>query len=82
MTKGTKTLLFLLVATIGNIVLTAAFFLFFLWVYSISLARILAPTAVVWAMAISFILAMGGTFFVYRKLLTLLRVRYHLEEKR
>ncbi len=82
MTRGAKTLLFLLVATIGNILLTAVFFLILLWLYSISLARILAPTAVVWAMAICFILAMGGTFLVYRKLLTLLRVRNHLEEKR
>ncbi|MDX9827335.1 MAG: hypothetical protein RBT73_06270 [Spirochaetia bacterium] len=82
MTKGTKTLLFLLVATIGNIVLTAAFFLLLLWLYSISLARMLPGTAIVWALTLCFILAMAGTFFVYRKLLSLLRVRYHLEEKR
>ena len=82
MTKGTKTLLFLIVATIGNIVLTAVFFVLLLWLYSISLARILPGTAIAWVISLCFILAMAGTFFVYRKLLTLLRVRYHLEEKR
>ncbi len=81
MTKGTKTLLFLLLATIGNIALTAVFFLLLLWIYSISLARILPSSAVVWAMTLSFILAMAGTFFAYRKLLVVLRIKQYLEKK-
>ncbi|HOI21813.1 MAG: hypothetical protein LWX23_12430 [Spirochaetia bacterium] len=81
MTKGTKTLLFLLLATIGNIALTAVFFLLLLWIYSMSLARILPSSAVVWAMTFSFILAMAGTFFVYRKLLVVLRIKEYLEKK-
>ncbi len=81
MTKGTKTLLFLLLATIGNIALTAVFFLLLLWIYSMSLARILPSSAVVWAMTFSFILAMAGTFFVYKKLLVVLRIKEYLEKK-
>jgi hypothetical protein len=81
MTRGAKTLLFLLLATLGNIALTALFFLLLLWLYSISLARLLPSTAVVWAMTVCFILAMAGTFFVYRRLLVLLRVKQHLEKK-
>jgi hypothetical protein len=82
MTKGTKTLLFLLLATIGNIALTAVFFLLLLWIYSMSLARILPFLRGSLGYDLQFLSWLWQAhFFVYRKLLVVLRIKEYLEKK-
>ncbi len=79
MNKG-KVLLFVLGATLGNLALMAISFSLFMFLYSVLLAKILPPEALIWAIAVSFLLALLVSTFVYRCVLKLLRDRYHLDE--
>ncbi len=82
MTKGSRILVFVVLASLANILITFAFFLFFLWIYSISLARLLPQTAIVWAIAGDFLLSMLAAFFIYKKLLPYAKSKFKLEEYR
>lgn len=77
--KG-RVLLFVLGATLGNILLMALSFVLFMLLYSVLLAKILPPEALIWAIAVAFLLALVVSTFVYRRVLKLLRERYHLDE--
>lgn len=60
-------------ASLGNIVVTGLFFAILLWLYSVSLAKILPAQAIVWVLMVCFVLSMIGTVLVYRKVLATLR---------
>lgn len=77
--KG-KVLLFVLGATVGNIVLMALAFVLLMLLYSVFLAKILPPEALIWAIAVAFLLALVVSTFVYRRILKMLRDRYHLDD--
>ncbi len=82
MTKGSRILVFVVLASLANILITFAFFLFFLWIYSISLAKLFPQTAIVWAIAGDFLLSMLAAFFIYKKLLPYAKSKFKLEEYR
>jgi len=82
MTKGSRILVFVVLASLANILITFAFFLFFLWIYSISLAKLFPQTAIVWAIAGDFLLSMLAAFFIYKKLLPYAKSKFKLEEHR
>lgn len=81
MTKGTKLGLFVLGATIFNLVATALIFVALIFLYSITLGRLLPPESILWAIVASFLLSMVGGILVYKKALSWARAKYGLDEK-
>jgi len=77
--KG-KIALFVLVATVANLALMVVCFVLLMALYSALLSKILPPEALVWAIAVAFLLALVISTLVYRRLLKFLRARYHLDE--
>lgn len=77
--KG-KVALFVFGATIANILIMIVCFALLMLLYSVSLAKILPTEALIWAIAVAFLLALVISTFFYRRLLKLLRERYHLDE--
>lgn len=81
MSKKTNMVVFMLVATIFNVAVTALLFIGIMWLYSVTLAKLLAQNAVVWAVMISFIASIILTVFIYRKALGWARGKYNLDER-
>lgn len=79
MTKGSSTLLFLLAATAANVVSTALIFAALLALYAITLAKVLPPDAVGWAVTISFVGAMAGSALLYRFAIRKAREKWNLD---
>ncbi|MEN6490395.1 MAG: hypothetical protein ABFC85_00210 [Rectinema sp.] len=77
--KG-KVALFVIGATVANILLMAICFVLLMLLYSALLSKILPAEALIWAIAVAFILALLMSTLIYRRLLKLLRERYHLDE--
>jgi len=77
--KG-KIVLFMLGATIANILLMVICFVLLMLLYSALLSKILPAEALIWAIAVAFILALIVSTLIYRRLLKFLRERYHLDE--
>jgi hypothetical protein len=71
MSKKTNTLLFVLVATAANILLTLVSFLVLYLPYALLLAPRLPPSSVIWILAGLFLLALVISFIVYQALLKL-----------
>jgi|GEM_PF-277276 len=81
MTKGSKAAIFVIAASLLNIAVTAIFFVACLGLYSLTLGRILPQTAVMWAVVASFVISLAGSFFFYKKFLSIAQKRYNLDEK-
>lgn len=81
MTKPAKTALFVVVASLANIAMTALIFVACLGIYSLTLGRILPPTAVMWAVVASFVISLVGAFLAYKKVLAYAQKKYNLDEK-
>ena len=81
MTKGSKAAIFVIAASLLNIAVTAACFVACLGLYSLTLGRLLPPTAVMWAVVASFIISLAGSFFFYKKFLSFAQKKYNLDEK-
>jgi len=79
MTKKTRTVLFMIGATLLNILLTAALFVGFLALYSITLGQVLKTPSAGLAIGVSFILAIIVSSVLYKKFLELLRKRIDFE---
>lgn len=77
--KG-KVALFVIGATVANILLMVICFVLLMLLYSALLSKILPAEALIWAIAVAFILALLMSTLIYRRLLKLLRERYHLDE--
>lgn len=73
MTKGVKVAIFMAVASLGNVLVTGLIFAALLGLYSLTLAKLLAAEAVVWALLVCFVLSLVGAVLVYKKLLAILR---------
>ena len=69
MSRQTNTLLFILVASVANIVLTLVSFLIFYLLYAALLAPRLPPSSAIWCLAALFLLALILSFIVYQALL-------------
>jgi uncharacterized membrane protein YhaH (DUF805 family) len=71
MSKKTNTLLFILIASLANILLTVLSFLVLYLPYALLVAPRLPPSSVIWIMALLFLLALVISFIVYQALLKL-----------
>ncbi|MCE5257303.1 MAG: hypothetical protein LLF89_10725 [Spirochaetaceae bacterium] len=81
MSKKTSMVIFMIIATIFNVAVTALLFIGILWLYSITLAKLLPQTAVVWAVLISFVVSLILSVVVYQKMLGWARKKYNLDER-
>jgi heme/copper-type cytochrome/quinol oxidase subunit 2 len=83
MSKKTNTLLFVLIASLANILLTVVSFLLLCLPYTLFIAPRLPPSSVIWILALLFLLALAISFIVYQALLKLFMkkvdVRKHFE---
>lgn len=80
MNKGAKAAIFVIVASIGNILATGLIFIACLGVYSLTLGRWLPQSAIMWAVVASFLIAMVGAFILYRKALSFAQKKLNIEE--
>jgi hypothetical protein len=78
--KKTNTLLFILAATLANIVLTIISFLLLYLLYAVLLSPRLPADSVIWCLAIIFILALIVAFFVYQGLLKLFQKKVDVQK--
>ena len=81
MTRRARTLLFLLAATVGNLILTVALFAGLLVLYSATLGQVLKLRSAALPILTSFALAVLGSTLAYHKVLDVLRKRPGFEEK-
>jgi hypothetical protein len=75
MTKRAKLLLFMIGATLFNVLLTALLFVGVLALYSLTLGQILKVPSAGLAIAVSFVVAIAISSIVYKKILESLRKR-------
>jgi len=80
MNKKVNTILFILGATVFNIIVTVLSFLLLLIVYAKTLMRILPAGAQSWSFPFIFIAALAVAFFVYRCVLHFLLKRIEIEK--
>ncbi len=80
MNKMARTSIFIVVATLVNLVMTAAIFLALFVLYGLTLGPILPSGAVAVAVFVCFILAVVGAGFGYKALLKYGQKRYDLEK--
>jgi hypothetical protein len=71
MSKKTNTLLFILIASVANILLTVVSFFILYLPYALWIAPRLPPSSVLWILALMFLLALVISFIVYQALLKL-----------
>jgi uncharacterized membrane protein YhaH (DUF805 family) len=71
MSKKTNTLLFVLIATAANILLTLVSFLVLYLPYALLIAPRLPSSSVIWILALLFLAALVISFIVYQALLKL-----------
>jgi hypothetical protein len=71
MSRKTNTLLFILIATAANILLTVLCFLLLYLPYALLLAPRLPPSSVLWILALLFLAALAIGFVAYQALLKL-----------
>jgi len=81
MNKGTKLGLFVLGATVFNLLVTAVLFVALISLYSFTIGKLLPPESVLWAIVVSFLVSMVGGILVYKKALGWARTKYGLDDK-
>ncbi|MCK9548548.1 MAG: leader peptide processing enzyme [Sphaerochaeta sp.] len=79
MSKRTNTLLFMLAATVANILLMMIIFI----ICFVLLTRFVDPESslVPLYLGLTFLVSIGGSFFLYSRIVKWLNVRFNLEEK-
>ena len=80
MNKKVNTLLFILCATVFNIIVTVLSFLLLLIIYAKTIMRILPEGAQAWSFPFIFIAALAVTFLAYRYTLRFLLKRIEIEK--
>ena len=80
MNKKANTILFILGATLFNILITILCFMLLLAIYANLLMRILPENAQAWAVVIIFIAAIALSFIIYRFTLRLLMKKINIEK--
>ena len=80
MNKTTNTIIFILVATVFNVILTIACFLVLLVLYSQILFPILPEESVAWALPILFVLSILASLIIYRLLIKLLMKKVDMDK--
>jgi hypothetical protein len=79
MNKKANSIIFLLVATLFNILLVAVLFIILIALYGFALQKII-PNAASWYLLASFIVSMVGAFFLYRIAIKIVTKRVNLEK--
>ena len=79
MTKRERLILFMIGATLLNILLTAAIFIGLLVLYSLTLGQMLKLPSVGIVVAIAFVLAIVASSLIYKKVLVALRKKIDFE---
>ena len=79
MSKKPNTFLFVLAGTLLNIFLMAFFFVLFLFAYSIFLHKYMPEGAVIWVLAVLFIVALAASFFLYRLLIKIIMRKLNID---
>ena len=80
MNKKTNTLLFILTATLFNIIVTLIAFLVLMLLYAKFIMPLLPEESQIWGFPVSFIAAIVISFFVYRFVLNLLLKKIQMEK--
>jgi len=80
MNKKVNTVLFILGATLFNIIITVGFFLLLLTAYARFIMRMLPDAAQAWSFPLIFIAAIGISFVIYRFALKLLLKKVEMEK--
>ena len=80
MNKKTNTVIFILVATVFNVIFTLLCFLLLLLIFSQFLFPVLPEDSVAWALPILFVLSIVASFFVYRILVKYLMKKVDVEK--
>lgn len=81
MTKRERLVLFMLGATLFNILVTALMFVALILVYNFTFAKMIkAPSAALF-IGLDFILSIVASSFIYKKVLDSLRKRINFEER-
>ena len=80
MSKKTNTLIFILLGTIFNIIITMSFFLVFLIIYSKFLYGRLNDSAAAWVLPVFFVSAIVVSFLVYRLAIKILIKKVDMEK--
>jgi hypothetical protein len=79
MPRGLKIALFMLAASLGNVLVTALIFILSLGLYAITLGKILPQNSIVWAVGGSFLLSLIGSVLVYKKIISIIRKKVDLD---
>jgi len=80
MNKKVNTLLFILVATLFNILVTVLAFLLLLVLYTSFIQRLLPEGAYMWFFSLTFLIAMVAAFIAYRYALRFLMKKIDMEK--
>jgi len=80
MSKKTNTLLFILVATVFNVLVTIICFVAFLIIYSKFLFPGLSESVSPWVMPVIFIASIAASFLVYRLVMKFIMKKVNLEK--
>jgi hypothetical protein len=80
MSKKTNTLLFILGATLFNVIVTVASFLVVLILFSKFLYPRLPENSTAWALPVLFIISIAASFLLYRFLIKLLMKKVDVEK--
>jgi uncharacterized Tic20 family protein len=80
MNKKANTVLFMLGATVVNILITVVIFVGVLVLYSRFLAPVLPEAVNMWGLPVSFVIAIGLSFLVYRAAVTFLFKKINAEK--
>lgn len=81
MTRGARTVLFILAATVVNMLATALVFVLLLVLYGLTLGRVLAVPSSAPIILVAFLAAVFISAFLYKKGLQWARKRWKLDEK-
>jgi hypothetical protein len=80
MSRGLRIVVFMLAASLGNILVTAVIFVLSLGLYAITLGKILPQNSVVWAVGASFLISLIGSVLIYKKIIAKIRKKLDLDK--
>jgi hypothetical protein len=80
MSKKSNTVIFLLAATVVNIIVTIVLFLGILVLYASAFANLLPKEAVSWVLLFDFVVSIVGSFFIYRLVVKLISKKWDFDK--
>jgi len=80
MNKKVNTILFILGATLFNIIVAVLCFILFIILYARFLAPFMSDSAQAWSFSIIFLIAIAASFFIYRMALKYLMKKIDVEK--